>query len=101
MQTPPPAFLTAENGDGGEAEKGSLFQRLSSPSRFRGHAPHGASYRLRALRRTPRESSPAPQRAKELIEAGVKTKKGNNWSMTSVIRFLHNPIYIGKLTYKD
>ena len=22
----PPAFLTAENGDGGEAEKGSLFQ---------------------------------------------------------------------------
>ena len=35
------------------------------------------------------------------IEAGVKTKKGNNWSMTSVIRLLHNPIYIGKLTYKD
>ena len=35
------------------------------------------------------------------IEAGVKTKKGNNWSMASVIRLLRNPIYIGKLTYKD
>ena len=39
------------------------LQRLSSPFRFRGHAPHGASYRLRALRRTPRKSSPAHRRA--------------------------------------
>lgn len=61
--------------------------------------PEEAEIVRRVFRRYLESQSPVAV-AKELIEAGVKTKKGNNWSMASVIRLLHNPIYIGKLTYK-
>ncbi len=39
--------------------------------------------------------------ARGLFQDGVKTKKGAHWRQAQVSGFLRNPVYIGKVKYKD